>query len=314
MSGTQGRAMIDKLLTNVSQKLVVGSCVADLLLPELNVKQQSGKLGKYGKDHLRIVNTVMGGKGKARRVETVTRLSDSYYIEGHGLEDVVTPEDYRNVEQPFDAESDATEGLMSVLQVEKEFGLASALTDTAVMTQNTTLVGQSQFSDFLNSDPVDVVNTAKLAIRAAVGAVSDLVMVMDWAVANKLQFHPAILQALGFAQNRAGQLSYDELAKVFGVKRILVPDAVYLSSKEGQTDVVAPIWGKHIVLAQCPEKAAKMQMSLGYRVQYAGQGSRKVYKYPINNPPESNAILVKDDYDQLIVEVGAGYLIKNAIA
>lgn len=314
MSGTQGRALVDKLLTNVSQKLVLGECVADQLLPELNVVQQSGKIGKYGKEHLRIENTVMGGKGKARRIEAVTRLSDTYYIDDHGLEDIVTPNDYRNVEDPFDAEADVTTALTTLLQVEKEFALASTLTNSAVLTQGTTLVGPGQFSDYANSDPIAVMNTAKEAIRDGVGTVQDLVLIMDWKVANRLKYHPAILSALGFAMNRAGQLTYDELAKVFEVKRILVPSAVYLSSKEGQADVMAPVWGKHIVLAQCPETAAKMQISLGYRMQYANEGPRKVYKYVINNPPGSNAILCKDDYQQLITNVTAGYLIQNAIA
>lgn len=314
MSGTQGRALVDMLLTNVSQKLQVQNCVADQILPELNVVQQSGKIGKYGKEHLRIVNTIAGGKGHIRRVDTVTRSSDSYYIDDHGLEDVVTPNDYRNVIDPFDAEADVVNGLTSILQLDKELGLANSLTDTAVLTQNTTLTGSGQWSDYANSDPVANINTAKETIRDGCGMVSDLIAICDWKVANKLRFHPAILAALGYAYNRAGQLTNEELAKVFEVKRFLVPDAVYLSSNEGQSDVLAPVWGKHFVLAQCPEKAAKMQISLGYRVQYANEGPRKVYKYVINNPPGSNAIICKDDYDQLITATGAGYLIKNCIA
>lgn len=314
MSGTQGRALVDKLLTNVSQKLVVGSCVADQVLPELNVVQQSGKIGKYGKEHLRIVNTTMGGKAGAKRIDTTTRSSDSYYIEKHGLEDVVTDEDYRNVEDPFDAEADATEGLTSVIQLGKEKGLADALTSTSVITQNVTLSGTGQLNDYGNSDPIDVMNAAKVAIRNGCGTISDLCMIMDWQVFNSLIFHPQILTSLGYAMNRAGQLTQDEIAKCFGVKRLLIPDAVYLSSNEGQTDVMAPVWGKSIVLLQAPDKAAKAQISAGYKVQYSGTGARQVFKYPLQNPPGSTGIICQDSYDQVLTNLGAAYLIKNAIA
>lgn len=313
-SGTQGRPVVDPLLTGVSQKLVLQSCVADLVLPEVPVKMSSGKIGKYGKEHLRIVTSIVGGKGKFRSVDTVTRSSDSYIIEDHGLEDMVTQKDYDNVVDPFDADADVTSGLTSILQVEKEYALASVLGDTAVMTQNTILSSGAQWNDYANSDPIANINLAKETIRDGCGMVSDLVAICDWKIANKLRFHPQILQALGFAMNRAGQLTNEELAKVFEVKRFLVPDAVYLSSKEGQADVTAPVWGKNFILAQIPEKAAKMQVTLGYKLVMAGQGVRKVYKYPVNNPPGANMILCQDSYDQLITNVGAGYLIKNAIA
>lgn len=314
LSGTQGSAVQDLLLTNVSQKLQVQSCVADLFLPELGVVQSTGKIGKYGKAHLRIVSTIAGGKGKFRAVDTVTRSTDTYDIEDHGLEDLVTMKDYANVQDPFDAEADVTMGLTSILQLDKEIALATSLSDTSVLTQNKTLSGTGQWSDYANSDPVADLNTAKETIRDGCGMVSDLVAICDWKVANKLRYHPGILAALGYSYNRAGQLTNEELAKVFELKRFLVPDAVYLSSKEGQTEVTAPVWGKNFILAQCPEKAAKMQVSLGYKVIFSNQGVRKVYKFPVNNPPGSNQILCTDSYDQLITNAGAGYLLKSVIA
>src|SRR5689334_6977523 len=116
MSASQNKAIVNKLLTNVSAKLVPEGFVADQALPELTVVQRSGLIGKYGNSHLRLVNSVMGGKGKATRVEAVTRTTDTYYVEKHGLETIVTEEDYENVEQPFDAEADEVEALTLLLK------------------------------------------------------------------------------------------------------------------------------------------------------------------------------------------------------
>ena len=43
---TQTRAIIDKLLTNVSNQLIPIGFIAEMILPALKVKQRTGKIGK----------------------------------------------------------------------------------------------------------------------------------------------------------------------------------------------------------------------------------------------------------------------------
>lgn len=310
---SQVAAIVDKLLTDVSQAYVPQGYISEMLLPQLNVVQKSGKIGKYGLDFLRILNTVMGGRGGARRIDSLTRASDTYSVDSHGLEDVVTEDDYDNVEKPFDAERDSVLALMTALWLGKEKSLADALTDTATITQNVTLSGTSQFSDYTNSDPIGVTNTAKETIRANSGMPPNVAL-MDWKVANKLRYHPKILEALGFSLNRAGQLSDAELASALGVKKMLVAEPMYNSAKQGQADSLLPVWGKHIVFAVAPDSAAKMQKTLGYRVQLVGKSARRVYKAPLINPPGSTSVICRDDYDQILTEVKCAYLIKDAVA
>jgi hypothetical protein len=137
---------------------------------------------------------------------------------------------------------------------------------------------------------------------------------MDSKVKSVLKFHPQLLDMLGFKQARPGGLNDSELAMALDVKRVIIADASYNSAKEGQTDVLASIWGKHLWFGVIPESAQVRQVSAGYYLGYKGQSPRKVFKNPENNPPGSTSILVKDDYDFLVSNVGAIYLIKAAIA
>lgn len=310
---SQLKAQIDKLLTNVSSAYIPTGLICENVLPQIGVSQYSGKLGKYGNSHLRIENTIVGGRGQYRRVEPITRTTSTYIVEGHGLEGMVTKQDRANYDKPFDAESDEVLGLTSQLLVEKEYTLASTVTNTGIITQNVTLAGQSQFSDYLNSDPIARFTAARKAVRDGSGAIANAVM-MDWEVADKLRYHPQILDSLGFKDNRPGGLNDLELASALGVRRVLIAEGMYNSAKEGQTDVLAALWGKHVVFAVLPEKAQPFQVSLGYRIQINGSAPRKVYKYDVNNPPESMGILVEDEYDMFISNANAAYLIKNAIA
>lgn len=311
---SQNRAIVDKLLSNVSSIYKAEGLVGDKILPFIGVKQSSGSLGKYGTRHLAIENSVKIGEGKYRRVSPIVRESTSYMIRGHGLEGLVTKDDYRNVELPFKAEQDETMGLTSLIMVEKEKILADVLTNTSYLTNNATLSGTDQFSDYSNSSPVTVISDKKMVVTNKTGMRVNKI-VCDILVAEKLRFHPQVLDSLGFKFARPGGLKDEELASAFGVDEFIVASGRYESAVEGQASSgLTPIWGKHMVLCYAPKSAQPYQASLGYRLGFEGQDERKVYKYAINNPPESTGILVEDEYQHLISDANCGYLLKDVIA
>ncbi len=310
---SQVKAIQDKLLTQASSMYIPEGYVCEEVLPPVFVVEKTGKLAKYGTDHLRIETTIGGGRGAYRRVEAITRSTDTYSVDSHGLEGVVTPDDRRNVMTPYDAEEDEVLGLTSLLWLKKEKGLADTLTSTSIITQNVTLSGEEQYSDYTNSDPIDDFRTARGTILDATGFMPNIA-ILDILVWNTLRFHPQMLDALGFKDNRPGGLSVEELAVAMGVGKIKLAKARYESAKEGQTSSLAAVWGKHIVFAVAPASATKYQTSLGYRVQLAGQTPRKVYKYPIYNPPESTGIICEDAWDMFLSKVACAYLVKSVIA
>lgn len=315
MAGQQSqmKGIIDPLLTNVSSAYIPDGCIADKLLPSLKFSQYTGKLGGYGNSHLRIENTVVGGKGKFRQVNSITRTTSAFEIEGHGLSGIVSKYDYKNITDPFDAEKDETMGLTTILHLEKEKGLADALGSTSTLTQNVTLSGTSQFSDYSNSDVVSAVSLGKRTVKSGCGAIANTI-IAPYGVAEVLRYHPQLLDALGFKFAKPGGLTDDDLARAFNVAKFIIPNATYNSAKEGQTDVLADVWGKNLILAVIPDVAAKYQISLGYDIRLDDGQPRKVYKQPLFNPPGSTEILVEDEYDLVLSNVNAAYLIKDAIA
>lgn len=308
------KALVDKLLTNVSNAYFPTGLIAEQIFPELGVAQDSGLIGAYGKAHLRIENSIVAGRGRARTVQPIVREVDTQYlIQPHELQGEVTESDYRNVEQPFDAEKDETNGLTSILMLEKEQLIATPLSSTAIMTQNVTLVGTSQFSDYANSNPLSVFKTAQDTVLDGCGIMPNMAIVSQ-KVFNTLKYHPQILENLGFAANRAGTLSVAEIASAMGVERLLIGSASYNSSKEGQADTFAQVWGKNVVFLVSPAKPEKYQQSLGYKIQRSGTAVRRVKKWNIEETFGNTGILVGDYYQFRLVDVLCGYLIKDAIA
>lgn len=310
---SQLKALVDKLLTNVSQAYVPTGFVCEQVLTPLKSKQSSGKIGKMGMQHLRLLSTIMGGKGEAKRVEIRQYSSDSYFIEPHGLEEIITPEEYDNVEAPFDIESDVTTWLTTLLYIGKEKALADTLRSTSIITQNVTLSGTSQWNDYTNSDPINDINTAKKTVRTGSGGIVDTV-ILPYDVAEVLRYHPKILRNLGFADNRAGQLTDADLAKAFNVKRVIIPEVMYNASQPGQADNLIDVWGKDVIFMVAPTSAALKQLTCGYMVTKSSEGQRQVFKQPVINPPGAKSVICKDSYDIVITNVKAAYLIKTAIA
>lgn len=313
----QLRALVDKLQTDVSNGLFqeLTKFGAERFLTPLGVKQQSGIIGAYGTNHLRLHANSMGGGGQAPRVSLLKPdLTNKYYIDDHGLEELVTPNDYANYELPFDAEQDKTQALTYANLVAKEYGLAYAMSPTAALLTNyTTLTGGSQFSDYANSDPVSVIRTARETVRDNCGFYPNRGLI-EAAVYEVLRVHPQIWDRLGFKYNQAGQLTQDNVAAALNVDRLQIVESVYDSSSEGQTPSITPIWGKHLFFAVLQDNPALRQKTFGYHVFYKNRGVRVVYKYAVNNPPESTAILCQDSYDMFLSDFNCGYGVYNAIA
>lgn len=310
---SQNKAIVDKLLQNVSNGYFPEGHIADQLFPELIVDQYTGLIGNYGMNHIRIESDLQTGIGEAKRVTPTKRGSTTYNVESHALEGIVSERDYANVENPFDAESDETMGLTTLIVTNKEKILADKLFDTAIITQNVTLAGSDQFNDYVNSDPLARFKTAHNAILDGCGKSANAA-VMSKKVFNTLKYHPAILDTLGFKYNQMGTLSEADIMKALDVQYLYIGDAAYNSAKEGQSDTLSQIWGNSILFYVKPQTAAKYQTAFGYQVKMRGSKQRGVYKYNPNNPVNATAIIVKDDYSFELVNTKAAYLIKNAIA
>lgn len=315
---SQLNSQIDLLLTQASNGYFPEGLEAENIMPAIKVEHSTGKLGAYGTSHLRIESTLKAGRGKYRTVETNTYSTTTYSIDGHGLEDIVTPDDYRNVLAPFDAEKDKTLGTALLIALEKEQTLSSALMSSANFTSYQDLSAGAgslgYFSDYNNSDVVSQFNTACNTVLDACGVPPDTI-VMDRKVARILRYHPQFMDALGLKYARPGGATDQEIADLLGVDRIVIPYARYESAKEGQASAMLPIWGKHIWVGVLPKSAVPRQVSAGYMVTYAQQ-PKKVWKWPVKNPPDSNALLAEDSYQFLLSGNAAscGYLFKNAVA
>ena len=161
---------VDRILTQVSVKYTnpEGSFVAEKVFPTVNVEKRTGKYFVYDKSNLRAVDSRRSGKAYAKEADFGLSKSDYGPLLEHSLRRFIENDEFTQSDDPYTPRIDTTSALTEALQIEKENILATKLLDTGTVTNNTTLSGTSQWSDFDNSDPFSDITTAITTVKGKI--------------------------------------------------------------------------------------------------------------------------------------------------
>jgi hypothetical protein len=301
---------VDPILTDVSLGYKNAAYIADLLLPTLPMKLQSGKHFVYDKGMFRSEDNKRGPGARSKEVTHNISTGLTYFCEDHALKEFVADEDVDGAPEGVDPYVDATEFVTEKHLVAKEIEAATLLTSTGTITQNETLSGTSQWSD-PNSDPVAAVRDAKATVRDSI-MIDPNSLMLSKKVFDKLVDHPAIVERVKYSQ--LGVLSADLLARFFDVERVIIGAAKKNTSVEGQADSMSDIWGRDALLAYINPRLGQKTVSLGVTYQWKQRSTER-----LNGTDERDRrgqfIRVGDHYyDQELIAAGAAYLFKDAVA
>lgn len=312
MNPSLGDAKVDKLLTQFSQMYRNENYIAEMILPPLTVKEKTGKYAKYGTENLRAYADNLYRAPGTRAVSVDYSVSQGEYsCREKSAEKLVPDEFVNNTDRPYDPKRDAVAIIMDNMMVNQELALSTYMANTSNITQNTTLAGTSQWSDYDNSDPIDDIETGIQAIRAATSQRPNIAW-MSHSVMTKLKYHPDIREQAKYTGNaRLGDDAFLQLLKeFFGLSEIYVGDAVYNSADPGQTASITDVWGKHFWLAYKNPQPTLMKATLGYT--FIDVPSRvETYR---EEEKVSDVVRVRKSYDQNVMDTSLVYLINSAIA
>lgn len=294
------------MLSNVSIKYKNASYLAETLFPVVQVAKQQGKYYTYDKAMFRRNDTRRAPGAKANEVEYGLSTAQ-FYAEDHALKEKIPFEIIDQADNALNPEMDAVESVTEMLLVDKEMALAATFADTATITQNTTLSGTSQWSDYNNSDPFNDIRTAIDTVQSATGLRPNTLS-FGQQVFNKLLDHPDIVERIKYSM--AGAVTAELIARLFDVERVLVGSAIKNTADEGQTDSLSYIWGKHAHALYVAPTPRLKQVTSGFTFTYQ---QREVEKWD-DGDAKARYVRVHDNYVQKLVAAAAIYLIKNAVA
>ena len=302
---------VDPMLTNVAVAYQNSEYIADKIFPMLQVKKQSGKHFVYDKGRFRINEVLRAVGANSKEVTLKVTTGTTYFCEDHALKQFVADEDRDNAITPTTPMVDATENATDMLQVSREYALASYMANVSNLTNSTTLSGTDQWSDYANSDPFDDIMTGIESVHGKI-FVKPNTLVLGQQTFNSLKNHPDLLDRVKYSQK--GVITIDLLKSLFDVEHVLIGGAGYNSATEGQTDDMAYIWGKHAWLLYINPKTAAKMITFGFAYTW-----KKIKTERLRGSDEEDRkgtyVRVGDHYyDQQVVTVDAAYLIADATA
>lgn len=301
--------VIDPVLTTLARGYMNAELIAIILFPFALVNKEAGKIPQFGKEAFKIYNTERALRAKSNRIDPEGISMIPYVCDEHDLE---YPVDYREKDESevLDLDSHGAKVTSDGIRLRHEKKCADLAQSAANYPAGNkiTLAGQSQFSDYVNSNPIGVIETGKEAVRAKVGKRPN-VMVMGAATHKTLKNHPALLERIKYSMK--GVVTLDLMKEIFGINNIVVGEAVYAADDGTFSD----IWGDNIILAYVPEAEAgkheKEEPSFGYTLRK--KGMPQVDKYA-ENGGKLNLVRNTDNFIPKIVGSEAGYLISDTNA
>lgn len=172
-----------------------------------------------------------------------------------------------------------------------------------------TLSGTGQWSDRVNSDPLNAITGAM-----DIPLVRPNRLVIGQLAWTQLRQHPKVVQAVGKSAQGAGYASRQAVADLLELNEIVVGQAFVNTAKKGQAPVYARAWGKHAALLHIDSLAAQTkQPTFGWTAQWGPRIAGSMAE-PTAGLRGGTRVRSGESVKEVIVSTDAGYYFQNAVA
>lgn len=284
--------------------------IADGVLPRIPVGKKDFKYLQYNlSDGFTVPDTKVGRTGRVNETE-FSAVEFTASTEDFGLEDPIPQDDIDNAPVNYDPLGRSAEGITDMILLDREIRTAGIVFNAATYgaSNKTTLSGTSQFSDFTNSDPIGIIQSALDGV-----IMRPNIMTIGRPAFSVLCRHPKLCKAIFGNNTDAGIITRQQLATLFELEEVLVGEAWLNNSKRGQTAALARVWGKHIALMFRDKNVSNRgRMSFGYTPQF---GNRMAGSWEDKNIGlrGGQRVRVGESVKELICAPDLGYFIQNAV-
>lgn len=297
----------DPLLTSISIQYqpAPDGYLADSVMPPVPVARESASFWVYDKSRFDAPDSKRAPRSDYNRVDW-NPTTDNYLTQQYGLEGEIDDQERKNAAAPLDLDVDTTEIVTDMVLNAREKRITDLVLSTGTITQNTTLAGTSQWSDN-TSDPLGDMKTGRTTIFDATGYRPNRVA-MGYKVFETLKLHPDIKEIIKYTERAIVTAAL--LAAVFEVDEVLVGSILRRTSKAGQTDVLADVWGKDALMFYAESTPSLKRATFGYQLR---EEELRVFRYR-EDKRDVDVIRVTEKQDEKIIAVQLAYLIKAATA
>lgn len=307
-----GDVRLDRRIANILMAYTNQQYLAPQMMPTVNVSVRTGNIPVLGNSHLRIYDSRRSTYDESsHRMQFAISTDKTYRIEDYDLEVYLPDKLVEEQEAPFDLRRDANLSVMQAMMLERENALAALFTSTAIITQNTTLSGTSQWDDYVNSAPDTNAEAARTAIHDAIGREANSVY-MSRAVFNALKYHPLFLNRVSGVQVLTGAVLVQLIKDLWEVENVYIGGGIKVTSNEGQTETITKVWQNDVVFFYRAPRPSLYEPSFGYNFTIVGKNMKASNRRELK-ADKGTLERVEWSYQDKILDTNAIYLIKDAV-
>lgn len=289
--------------------------IADTVLPRITTAKKFAYTKYNQADGYTVPSTRVGRKSDPTMVDFGGTLVNDE-CQDFGLDDLVPNdevEQWQGMTKPGSAVSPlakSTSLLTGLLLLDREIRVAATVFNASTYTgsNQATLSGTSQWSDFTNSNPLDA-----LLAALDVPLFRPNTLVLGQAAWTKLRQHPRLIQAANASAQTGGAITRQDLADLLEVRDVVVGAGFVNTAKKGQAASFARVWGKHCALLYVGTDLANAdQPCFGFTAQW---GSRIAMTMESSKGLRGGQQLrVGESVKEVISAADAGYFFQNVVA
>jgi hypothetical protein len=293
--------------------------IADMVLPRVDRVGKQFRYTRYtAADAYTVPNTRVGRKSEPTQVDFGGTLVNGECIDW-GLDDLVPNDEIAAWEAmmrpssggPVSPLAKSTSLITSLLQLDREVRVANLIFNAATYPggNTVTLSGVNQWSDFANSNPLQVIMAA-----LDIPLFRPNTLVFGQQTWTQLRQHPRIIQAIYGTAQTGGVVTREQVASLFEVRQILVGASFVNTARRGQAPTYARVWGKSAAaLYVSPDAADADQPSFGFTAQF-GTRIAGVIDAPTKGLRGGQMVRVGESVIEVISANDVGYFWQNAVA
>lgn len=300
-----GVRVFDPVLSNVAQGYRNAEMVGHILFPRVPVFASGGQIIEFGKEAFLSYNLRRVPGGPTKRIQ-FGYLGKPFALLQDSVEAIVPREWLRDasVVPGIDLGTRAINLGMKVTSKSLEVDQAALATNAANYDVNhkMALAGVTKWSAATGTPTADI-NTAREAIRAAVGIYPNTVLLSAVAF-NAAINNPNVTARFQYTTHEV--ITEDMLAKLWNVDKVVVGKAI------GMTDagVASDIWGNNVILAYTNLGSQNAEEpSFGYT--YTMEGNPLVEQPYWDNTTKSWVYPVNYERLPVLSGITSGFLIQN---
>ena len=314
---TRNSVHVDAVLTNISVAYIQdrSKYVATQVFPIISVDKVSDVYFTYTKNdwfrdeaQRRADSTESAGSG-------YNLTTASYNADVWAFHKDIGNQTRANADNPINLDSEATEFVTQRLLLRQERKFVSDVFTTGVWGTDRTLAGTEQWSDFVNSDPRDDVDTAVEAILGVTGFRPNT-MVVGWQVWRQLKNHPDFREQIKYTSS--DNMTPGMVARMLEIDRFIVASSIYATNEEGGTAAYSFNFGKAAWIGYVNPSPGLLAPSAGYTFAWNGVSGTLGANVGISSMdmPLKKATRIEGEiaFDNKIVATDLGYFINAAVA